>query len=221
MEARWVDQYPKIRDFYRKRNYGERIGFGKVPAIVVIDFGLAWTDKSGESPIGANLDEAVENTIKILRAARAMKPKPPIVFTIMSYNDTFTDVAPVLLKKLPAIKELGEGSKWDKLDPRLERQPDEPWLRKKVYSCFWGTPLIDILIGNGADTLIITGCTTEACVRCTAIASMHHGFHTIIPYEAVGSRDPEAAGWALLDMDLRYADVISTQETIDYLKGLE
>jgi len=218
----WIDRYPKIKEFYAKRKYSAHVGFGRVPAIVVIDFGLAWTDKTGESGLGSNLDNAVEHTVEILKVARAMKPKPPIIFTTMSYNPYLTDASPVLVKKFPVLKEVCiEGSKWDKLDARLERQPDEPWLRKKELSCFSGTPLNEILVGNGVDTVIITGCTTDACVRCTAIYSFHLGFHAIIPHDAVGSRDTEAAEWALLDMDLRYGDVVSTQEVIDYLKGLE
>jgi len=39
---------------------GERCGFGKVPAIVVIDLFLDETDKTGESSLGSDLDEAVE-----------------------------------------------------------------------------------------------------------------------------------------------------------------
>jgi len=220
--ARWIDRYPQMKEFYQERKYGGRCGFGKVPGIVVIDFGLAWTDKTGESPMGADLDEAVENTAKILRVARMMKSKPPIIFTCISYNAAFTDVSPVQLMKIPGLKEVCvEGSKWDKLDPRVERQPDETLIRKKYSSSFSGTPLAQILIGNGVDTLIVTGCTTDACVRCTAVDSLHLGFHTIIPYDAVGSRDPEQAGYALLDMDLRWGDVVSTQDVIDYLKGLK
>ena len=73
------------------------------------------------------MDEAVENTIKILSVARVMKPKPPIVFTIQSYHPDLTDVSPVLARKAPFLEELVEGSKWVKLDPRVavERQPDE------------------------------------------------------------------------------------------------
>jgi maleamate amidohydrolase len=222
MASNWLDRYPDIKEFYGKRLYGEPIGFGKVPAIIVIDFGLAWTDKTGESPFGADLDEAVENTLKILKVARAMKPKPPIIFTIMTYNAAFTDVSPLMIKKIPASKQVCvEGSKWDKIDPRLEQQADEPRLVKKKGSCFWGTPLSEILVGNHVDTLIITGCTTDSCVRATALASFHHGYYTIIPFEAVGSRDPEQAKWALLDMSLRYGDVVSTQDVIDYLKRLK
>jgi len=220
--TRWIDRYPQIKNFCRERHYGGRCGFGKAPAIIVIDFSLAWTDKTGESPMGANMDEPIANTLKILHLARKMKPKPPIIFTCISYNATFSDVSPVKLLKVPTLKEVAvEGSKWDKLDPRLERQADETLIRKKKSSSFWGTPLTEILVGNGVDTLIITGCSTDACVRCTAIDSLDLGLHTIIPYEAVGSRDPEQAAYALLDMDLRFGDVISTQDVLDYLKGLQ
>jgi len=160
--TRWLERYPKMKEFYGKRGYGERWGFGKTPAIAVIDFGLAWTDKTGESPMGADLDEAVENTVKLLRVARSMKVKPPIIFTCFSYNAALTDVSPIQIKKMPGLKEICiEGSKWDALDPRLARQPDEPLIKKKNSSAFWGTPLTEILIGNRIDTLIITGCTTD------------------------------------------------------------
>jgi len=217
----WLDKYPKIKEFYIKRGYGERCGFGKVPAILVVDFGLAWTDKTGQSEMGADLDDAVENTVKILSFARQMKPKPPIIFTTITYNAAFTDASLVHIKKIPGMKKVAvEGSKWDKIDPRLQWQPDEPLIRKKEASAFWGTPLTTILVGNGIDTVIITGCTTDCCIRCTAIDSHYRGFHTIIPYDAVGSRDPEQAKYALIDMDLRFGDVVNTQEVIDYLREL-
>ena len=50
---------------------------------------------------------------------KAMKPKPPIVFTIQSYNPDLTDVSSVLVRKTPFLKELVEGSKWVKLKGSL------------------------------------------------------------------------------------------------------
>ena len=96
--------------------------------------------------------------------ARAIKPKPPIVLTIQSYNPDLTDVSPVLVRKTPFLKELVEGAKWVKLDPRVEveRQPDEPCIIKKKYSYFWGTPLTEILVGNGS-TLLATKPRSISC----------------------------------------------------------
>ena len=226
MPASWTDQYPhlaaKIRDFYKNKMFGGRCGYGKVPAILVIDFFRGETDKTGEFPIGSDLDDAVENTLKILRVARKMKPKPPIIYTTQCYNPSMTDVSPALVRKTPFLKLMVEGSPWVKLDPRIEaeREPNEPLLIKKKYSCFWGTPLTEILTGNGIDTLIVTGCSTDTCVRATCIGSMNLGLNTIVPFEAVGSRDPESAGYALLDIDLKYGDVVSTEEALDYLNSL-
>ncbi len=84
------------------------------------------------------MDEPIANTLKILRIARNMNPKPQIIFTCISYNAAFSDVSPVKLLKVPALKEVAvEGSKWDKLDHRMERQPDETLIRKKKSSSFW------------------------------------------------------------------------------------
>ena len=226
MAPRWTDRYPhlgaKMRDFYEGKEFGGRCGYGKTPAILVVDLFRAETDKTGESPIGSNLDEAVENTNRILRVARRMKPKPPIIFTTVCFNAAMTDVSPALVRKTPLLKMLVEGSKWVELDPRIdaERQPDEPLIVKKKNSCFWGTPLTEILVGNGVDTLIVTGCTIDTCVRATCIGSMDLGLNTIVPFEAVGSRDFEAAGYGLFDIDLKYGDVVSTEEVIQYLEEL-
>ncbi len=217
----WIDRFPHLKDFYTKVKFGGRCGYGKVPGIIVVDFGLAWTDKTGESPIGSNLDEPVENTVRILRCARSMKPRPPIIFTIMSYNSAFTDASVPLIRKQPSLREVCvEGGRWDNLDPRLKRQADEPLIRKKSTSCFWGTSLAEMLVSRNVDTLIITGCTTECCIRATAQDSASSGFNTIVPFDAVGSRDPECASYGLLDIDLEYGDVVSTEEVLDYLKGL-
>ena len=49
---------------------------------------------------------------------------------------------------------------------------------------------------------------------------MNLGLHTIVPFEAVRSRDAESAGYALLDIDMKHCDVVSTQDVIDYLSNL-
>lgn len=227
MITHWTDRYPQFRskfDTYRSKGWCGRCGYGQVPAIIVIDLMLNETDKSGESPIGSDIDEAVDNTVRILRAANDVERRPPVIFTVHSYNPFLTDASPAQVRKTAFLKTpfVIEGSKWVQLDPRIEaeRRPSDPVINKKKTSSFWATPLIDILVGNHIDTLIITGCTTDSCVRATAIDSMNFGFNTIVPFDAVGSRDHEAAGYALFDIDLKYGDVVNTQEVIDYLERL-
>ena len=42
------------REFFEARGFGQRIGFGEQPAVIVIDFMNAFTDPS--MPLGAKLD---------------------------------------------------------------------------------------------------------------------------------------------------------------------
>ena len=103
------------------------------------------------------------------------------------------------------------------LDPALERQPDEPLIVKQKNSCFYGTNLAGLLIGNKVDTLIITGCSTSACVRLTAVDAFNYGFHVIIPEKAVGDRDLTMGTYALIDIDLKFGDVVPVETVVEYL----
>jgi nicotinamidase-related amidase len=104
------------------------------------------------------------------------------------------------------------------LDPRLERRPEEPLLVKPRASAFWGTPFDSYLVGRGIDTLIITGCSTSGCIRATAESALNLNLHTIVVREAVGERSAIAHETNLVDIDMRYADVVGIEEVIAYLE---
>lgn len=72
----------------------------------------------------------------------------------------------------------------------------------------------------GVDTLIITGCTTSGCVRATVVDAMQNGFRPMIVRETVGDRLPAAHDQSLIDMHAKYGDVVSVDETLDYLSHL-
>src|SRR5262249_54098672 len=93
-------------------------------------------------------------------------------------------------------------------------------LAKEHASAFAGTPLVGHLIGKGVDTLLITGCSTSACVRATATDAKSHQLRPIIVREAVHDRSDIAHEWTLFDIQARFADVVSVAETLDYLGGL-
>src|SRR5947209_55934 len=82
-----------------------------------------------------------------------------------------------------------------------------------------GTPLLGHLIGAHVDTLLITGCSTSACVRASATDAKSYQFRPIIVREAVGDRSEVAHEWTLFDVQARFADVCSLEETLAYLRG--
>jgi len=208
------EQYKETFDFYLKKGFGARVGFGQRPALIVIDMIRAFTDL--ESPLASKHDSQIEAINRLLEPAR--ERQVPIIFSTVAYDPDFQS-AGIWIRKIPAISWLVEGSEWVEVDERFNRRPNEMLLVKKYASCFFGTDLATRLINRGIDTLLITGCTVSGCVRATAVDSCSYGLHTIVIQEAVGDRAelPEIAN--LFDIDAKYGDVVELEEALTYLSG--
>jgi maleamate amidohydrolase len=91
---------------------------------------------------------------------------------------------------------------------------------KKGPSAFFGTNLASVLISQGVDTVVLCGATTSGCIRASAIDLLQYGYPTLVPRECVGDRaqDPHEAN--LVDIQAKYADVVSVEEAISYLESV-
>jgi maleamate amidohydrolase len=193
--------------------FGGRGGFGRRPALVVIDMTLGFTD--AESPLACDLEGPVSEIQKLLRAAR--RAEIPIAFTTVAYRES-DKLTAAFIDKVPALLTLQAGTRWAEIDPRIAPEETEPVLNKLFASGFFGTGLSSLLTAAGIDTLIITGASTSGCVRATAVDALQYGFHPVVPSEAVGDRNPDAHKANLYDIDAKYGDVVSVRETLDYLE---
>lgn len=201
----------------RERGLTQKMGFGKRPTVLVVDFMRAFTDPS--LPFGSDLDGPVAQTARLLEAARECGL--PIIFTSTAYDDADFADAGVWRIKVPASETLRTGTPEVELDPRLERRSGEGLVWKKYASAFFGTDLATRLTTAGADTVLLAGCTTSGCVRATAVDGLQHGFRVMVVREGVGDRAPAAHEQSLFDMDAKYADVVSIDEVVDYVEGLQ
>lgn len=211
--------YEPVREFYLSKGFGGRVGFGSTPAIIVIDMAKAWLDES--SPLGSrNVHGVMEHILRVLEVGR--EQRVPIFFTTMVFDARGAEAAGPIGRKLLHTSQahaLDRGTDAIELDPRLERRADEILIEKQRASAFWGTPLDSYLIGRKIDTLIITGCSTSGCIRGTAEAAHNANYHTIVVGDAVGDRHPLAHECNLTDIDLRYGDVVPTDDVIAYLRA--
>jgi nicotinamidase-related amidase len=206
-----------LHEFYRNRGFSGRVGFGRHPAVLVIDLAEAWTNP--RHTLGSDLSEVVNQTCIILQKAR--KVGIPIIFTTMFFDDELTDLPMVIRAKVPHVTELKRSSTLWHLHPALKRDPKtEPLLIKPRTSAFFATNLLSILNDKGVDTVIIVGCVTSGCIRATAESALNYCFHAIVPKEAVGDRSQSAHEANLFDIDARYADVVSVDEVIKYIDSL-
>ena len=209
------EQYRETFDFYVRKGFAARVGFGARPALLVIDIIRAFTDL--RSPLASNLDSQVAAIRTLLAAAR--QQEIPVIFSTVAYDADLQE-AGIWIRKIPSNSWLVEGSEWVELDERLGRRPREMLLVKKYASCFFGTDLAARLVTRQVDTLLITGCTTSGCVRATAVDACSLGLHTIVVQEAVGDRAelPHIAN--LFDIDAKYGDVVDLQDALGYLERL-
>lgn len=193
--------------------FGNRVRGGARPALVVIDMNVAFTTSS--SPLACDLDETVQAIAQLLERAR--QAGVPVVYTTVAYTPADRAVAATFLRKVPALATLEAGTRWPEIDPRLAPAPLDPVLTKLFASAFFGTPLSSLLSTWGTDTLIVTGASTSGCVRATTVDALQHGLMAIVPREAVGDRDQDAHEANLRDMDLKYADVVSLDDALEYI----
>ena len=186
-----------------------RIGFGVRPAVLVIDMTRGFTEPG--RPLGSDVSAVIAPVNAIIAAARDKGHE--VIFSAIVYSEPGNRDAGLWRLKVGGQDDLREGTSGVEIDPRLDRRAGDGHLVKKYASCFFGTDLASRLSARRIDTLILAGCSTSGCVRATAVDAIQHGFRPIVPREAVCDRWSVAHEQALLEMDAKYADVMSISDT--------
>ena len=201
-------------EFFKQRGFGIKMGFGERPALIIIDMLKGFTD--AKMPLGANLDKELAAQKPLLDIAH--ERDIPVIFSTVIYNDHDLKDAGLWAIKMKGTLTLKAGTPAVEIDPRLDMRKTDSLLVKKYASCFFGTDLVPRLMNQRVDTLIITGCTTSGCVRATAVDAVQNGFRPMVVREAVGDRSAAAHEQSLFDLNAKYADVVSLDETLQYMK---
>jgi nicotinamidase-related amidase len=199
----------------RHEGFHGRAGFGRRPALVVIDVNRGFTDPS--SPLVCDLDDVVEAIARLLAAFR--ERALPVAYTTVSYDEAARQAAAAFIDKIPALLALEAGSPWVEIDPRIAPLPDEPVFNKLWASAFFGTPFASFLAAHGCDSLVVTGASTSGCVRATVLDALQHGYRPVVPREAVGDRNADAHEANLYDIDTKYGDVVSAADVLSAISG--
>jgi len=202
--------------FFEQRGFGGRLGFGKRPALLVIDLSNGFTDPA--QPLGSDLSPQIAATNTLARHARA--GRIPVIFSMVRYEDAGLRDAGIWHQKMRGQSTLRADGSGYQLDARLERADGDVLLYKKYASCFFGSDLTSRLVNLGIDTLIMTGTSTSGCVRATAVDAVQLGFRPMVVAEAVGDRSRASHQQSLFDIDTKYGDVVSLEETEAYLRRL-
>ena len=202
---------------YGDSKIGYPIGFGKRPAVIIVDLQKGFTKE--ESFAGCDMTEAVLQSNRVIDAAHEKNVQ--VIFARIGYQSPNGAELGVWGFKCHLEREFSNKSEYYELDERLHVQEGDIVYEKHWASAFFGTNLVQTLINAQIDTAILTGCTTSGCLNASIIDSVSYGFRTIVPKEACADRSKELHDIYLWNIGKKYADVLSTDEVVAYLNSLE
>jgi len=209
---------------YAAAGFGRPTGLGKRPALLIIDVQYR-TVGTTPKPFWEAIKEfptscgqvgwdAVANIKRLLEVFR--RKNWPVLYPYVAPKEAFD--AGRLADKVPAL--MGVAAKGYEFVPDIAPQPQDILVPKKHPSAFFGTPLVSYLIDAGADSLVVTGCTTSGCVRGSVVDAFSYNFRVAVPEDAVYDRSRTSHLVNLFDMASKYADVMSTSELIEALNAI-
>ncbi len=199
---------------YKQQNFGNRIGFGRQSALLIVDFTVGFNDPQLFG--GGNIDPAIRRTVGLLAFFR--ERGLPIAYTRVVYADDGSD-AGIFARKVPSLRVLTETSHVGQIVPELEPRAGELIVRKTQASAFFGSGLAPWLVQRGVDTVVVAGCTTSGCVRASVVDAISHNFRPIVAQDCVGDRSLSAHDANLFDMGQKYADLLDRDRIVKALSG--
>jgi len=231
MENVW-DQYLSERDktIFATAGYGVRQGFGQRPALVIVDTNYNFVGDRRE-PIEESIKRfrnscgeegwaAVDAMRELLQHVRA-KGLPVVYSTGITRLDGRNRGAWDFKNSRSAEDAQGaSGEIGQRIVQEIAPLPREFVLEKEKPSVFFGTPLVGYLNQWNVDQVLVVGGTTSGCVRATAVDAFSHNFRVALIEEGCFDRGQASHAITLWDMNAKYADIVSLQETIKYVDSL-
>jgi maleamate amidohydrolase len=202
-------------DVFAHQHFGQRMGHGCRPALLVVDFTIGFVDPD---IFGApSIATAARTSEPLLALAREFRI--PIAFSKIIYAKDGSD-AGVHTMKVPRLLSLTPDNPASDFVPGLYPQAGEIVVQKRLPSAFFATELAPLLTMRGIDMIFVIGCTTSGCVRASVLDGMCHGFRMMVVEECVADRAEGPHKASLFDMSKKYADIISLDEAMRIVRDL-
>jgi len=225
--GKWRDLIPEeVKQVYQGAGFGGRLGFGRRPALLVIDMQVAQIgdkpepvlDSVRKYPLSAGEAgwTALEEIRELLKDARVARI--PIIYTLIEHEPF--DRGLWKSKMPPSGKPSETAAEARAIVKEIAPHKGDVIIRKKRSSAFFGTPLLSYLHHMEVDTLLITGCTTGSCVRSTVLDASQNNFYPVIVEECVFDRSWIMHAFNLFEMDVKWADVVPVGGVKEYLRSL-
>jgi nicotinamidase-related amidase len=183
------------------------------PALIIIDMQRDFLD------VGAPIEVArgrnvIQNLYGLLSAFRSSNL--PVIHVVTLHRADGKDWEILEPHRVPS--HCIEGTAGAEIVSPLKPIDHEFVVVKKRYSAFFNTDLDMILRRMRVETLVITGVTTECCVRSTAFDGYFRDYKIVIPFDCTDSQTETKKTVSLQDMKDAVGDVLPSVEVVAQLK---
>jgi nicotinamidase-related amidase len=211
--------------------YGARQGFGKRPALLIIDVNWAFCGDKREpilesikrwrNSCGEDAWDALPYIKKLIDKCHGKGV--PVIYTTGVRREDNWDTGSWGWKN--ARNSEDKSAPIPNLDGNEIAAPIAPGPKdivvlKQKPSGFFGTNMASYLTLLGCDSVIVTGTTTSGCVRATVLDAFSLNYRIALAEEGCFDRSQASHAINLCDMNAKYADVMKTSEVLEFIDGL-
>jgi nicotinamidase-related amidase len=220
------------KQVFSAAGYGARAGFGKRPALLVIDVSYAFTGDTPGEPIlesikrwrnscGAESWDAIAHIKKLID--KAHDKQLPVIYTTGVRRPDMWDSGGWRAKNtrsLEAPKTASNRHGYDIVD-EIAPSAKDLVIYKQKPSGFFGTPMTGYLTQLQCDSVIVTGTTTSGCVRATVVDAFSYNYRVAMVEEGCFDRSQASHAMTLCDLGAKYADIVKSEEVLSYFDTLQ
>ena len=153
-------------------------------ALIVIDMqkGGGMSVEEAGIPVMPGFADRVARTVSLSEAAR--RAGVPVIFFQEAHRPDHVDFG----RELDGVEDIHcvEGDAGTELVEELMPLDGDYFIRKRRYSCFFGTDLEILLKGLKADTLILAGELTDVCVHYTFVDGHQRDYYMRVVEDCCG-----------------------------------
>lgn len=188
-------------------------------ALVVVDVQVDFVSQQGlAGTFGVDLapvERAVDRIEDMIAAARAAGVAVAFL-RVVTRPETDSQALKLLMARrgMPGGEAICRAGSGGEDYYRLFPQPGDIEVEKRLYDGFHDTDFDARLRGQGIDTLVMTGATTECCVDSTARTAFHLGYNVLLASDACAAYDDSLHIGALHALQLSFGLLTTCDDVI-------
>jgi maleamate amidohydrolase len=217
------------RAVFAASGYGAQQGFGKRPALLVIDVNYNFCGdrplpilesiKRWRTSCGEDSWPAIEVIRRLINSAHGKGV--PVIYTTGTARADLWNRGSWLWTNRRSNEDAapaGPGPDGNTIVADIAPAPQDIVVRKEKPSGFFGTPLASYLVLLGCDSVIVTGTTTSGCVRATVCDAFSSNYRVTVVEDGCFDRSQASHAINLCDMNAKMADVRPSSEVLSFLE---